>query len=177
MFFTKTPINGVMLAEVKRIEDDRGFFGRVWCQREFVEHGLDSRVAQINTALTHRAGTVRGMHYQDPPHAETKVVRCTRGRLFDIALDLRPDSHTFLKWFGVELSPENQSMLVVPPGCAHGYQTLEDSTEMMYLTSECYAPHAVKGVRHNDPAISINWPLPVHSISLQDASWPDFTVH
>ncbi len=174
MQFSETPIAGLIIVEVKRITDDRGFFGRIWCQKEFEEHGIDSRTVQINTTLSHRAGTVRGVHFQDAPHAESKVTRCTRGRAYDIALDLRPSSPTFRQWFGIELSADNQRMLVIPPGCAHGYQALEDCTELMYLTSEFYAPHAVRGVRHDDPSFSIKWPLPVSVISPQDSTWPDF---
>lgn len=174
MQFSDTSIAGVKLVEVRRITDDRGFFGRIWCQKEFEDYGIDSRTVQINTTLSHRAGTVRGVHFQDAPHAETKVTRCTRGKAFDIALDLRPASPTFKKWFGVELSADNQRMLVIPPGCAHGYQALEDCTELMYLTSEFYAPNAVRGVRHDDPAFSIKWPLPVAVISPQDSTWPDY---
>lgn len=177
MQFSETPIAGVTLVDVIRINDDRGFFGRIWCRKEFEAYGLDSRAVQINTALSHRAGTVRGMHYQESPHSETKVIRCTRGKVYDIALDLRPSSSTFRQWFGVELSPDNQRILVIPPGCAHGYQSLEDCTELMYLTSEFYAPHAVRGVRYDDPAFTVTWPLPVSLISQQDATWPVFDLH
>jgi dTDP-4-dehydrorhamnose 3,5-epimerase len=172
MIFTETPIGGVITLEVKRIEDERGFFGRIWCQKEFDEHHIDSRTMQINTAFSRRKGTVRGIHYQEPPFAETKVIRCTRGTLFDVAVDLRPSSPTFKKWFGIELSAENQRMLVIPPGCAHGYQTMEDATEQMYMTSEFYMPTAAKGVRFDDPEFAIRWPLPVTLISSADAQWP-----
>ena len=172
MIFTETFIKGVFTLEVKRIEDERGFFGRVWCQKEFNEHHIDPRAVQINTAFNLQKGTVRGIHYQEAPYAETKVIRCTRGVLFDVAVDLRPSSPTFKKWFGIELSAENQRMLVIPQGCAHGYQTLEDATEQMYITSEFYAPAAAKGVRFNDPEFAIHWPLPVTLISSADAQWP-----
>jgi len=172
MNFSETPIKGVYILDVKRIEDARGFFGRIWCKNEFEEVGIDPRVSQINTALSLHKGTLRGMHYQVEPHAETKIVRCTRGRLYDVALDIRPSSPTFKKWFAVELSEDNQRMLVVPPGCAHGYQTLEDETELMYVASEFYAPESSKGVRYDDKAFDIEWPLKVSVISQADANWP-----
>jgi dTDP-4-dehydrorhamnose 3,5-epimerase len=172
MIFSETPIAGVVVLDVQRIEDERGFFGRVWCQEEMRQHGIDPQVAQVNTARNLRKGTVRGMHYQADPHAETKVVRCTRGSVFDVAVDLRPSSPTRKQWVGVELSADNGRMLVIPPGCAHGYQTLEDGTDLMYLTSAMYARAAATGVRHDDPAFGIRWPLPVAVLSSADASWP-----
>jgi dTDP-4-dehydrorhamnose 3,5-epimerase len=174
MIFTESSINGVFVLDVKRIEDERGFFGRIWCQKEFDEHGIDSRFMQINTALSHRKGTLRGMHYQEEPNAETKVIRCSRGSVFDVAIDIRPSSVTFKQWFGVELSAENQKMLVVPSGCAHGYQTLKDATELMYLTSAFYAPQSARGLRYDDRAFAIQWPLYVSVISSADATWPYF---
>ena len=174
MIFTPTTIAGVVVLDVKRIEDDRGWFGRTWCQDEMQEHGIDARVAQVNTTHNLRRGTLRGMHFQRDPHAETKVVRCTRGAVFDVAVDLRDGSPTRTQWVGVELTADNGRMLVIPPGCAHGYQTLEDGTDLMYLTSAMYARDAATGVRHDDPAFGIRWPLPVGTISPADAGWPRF---
>jgi dTDP-4-dehydrorhamnose 3,5-epimerase len=174
MIFTATAIAGVVVLDVERIEDERGFFGRMWCRDEMRHHGVDPVVAQVNTTWSRRRGTVRGMHYQADPHAETKVVRCARGSVFDVAVDLRPSSPTRREWVGVELSAENGRMLVVPPGCAHGFQALEDGTELMYLTSAIYDRAAAGGVRHDDPAFGIRWPLPVTVVSRADASWPSF---
>jgi dTDP-4-dehydrorhamnose 3,5-epimerase len=175
MDFTQTSIEGVFILDVKRNEDERGFFGRIWCRKEFEENGIKLDILQINTAVSYSKGTLRGMHYQEAPYAETKVVRCTKGSVFDVALDIRPASRTFKKWFGIELSSENQRMLVVPPGCAHGYQTLEDETELMYITSEFYNPPAAKGLRYNDQAFDIKWPLQASIVSQADANWPFFT--
>ncbi len=175
MKFQKTPISGVLLVESERRVDTRGHFARLWCREEFEAQGLDATVAQINVGFSHRAGTLRGMHYQAVPHAECKTVRCTRGALFDVALDLRPESPTFKRWFGVELHAEGNQMLWIPEGCAHGYQTLADDTEMTYLTSAPYAPRSARGVRYDDPAFGIEWPLEVETISDADRDWPTFT--
>lgn len=172
MRFEETRIPGVHLVHLEPRADERGHFARVWCVREIREAGLDPRVVQINTGFSRRMGTVRGMHFQRSPHEEIKVVRCTRGRIFDVALDLRPDSRTYGEWFGVELSPDNGRMLWVPEGCAHGYQTLDDGSELLYTTSEFYAPENAFGVRHDDPAFGIEWPLEVAVISEADRSWP-----
>lgn len=145
---------------------------RVWCDREFADHGISFSPAQANMAYSVQKGTVRGMHYQEPPALEAKLVRCTRGSMFDVAVDLRPDSPTHGKWYGIELSAQNGRMLYVPEMCAHGYQTLEDDTEMHYMTSAFYTPAAVRGVRFDDPYFGIEWPLPVTSVSKQDRSWP-----
>ena len=145
---------------------------RAWCSREFAEHGLNFVPLQANMGLSVSKGTVRGMHFQDAPALEAKLVRCTRGSIFDVALDLRPGSATYGKWYGTELSAENGRMLYVPECCAHGYQTLEDGTEMYYMTSAFYTPSAVRGVRFDDPAFNIEWPLPVTALSEQDNKWP-----
>jgi len=145
---------------------------RAWCLREFSEQGLTFTPVQANMGFSAREGTVRGMHYQEVPALEAKLVRCTRGSMFDVALDLRPDSATYRKWYGIELSAENGRMLYVPEMCAHGYQTLEDGTEMHYMTSAFYTPVAARGVRFDDPAFCIEWPLPVASVSDQDRGWP-----
>ena len=170
----QTKIRGAYLIEPERREDDRGFFARVWCRREMDEHGLHRRMAQVNVGFTVRRGGLRGLHYQVPPREEVKLVRCTMGALFDVAVDLRPDSPSYTQWVGVELTAQNLRMLYVPEGCAHGYQTLVDDTEMCYQTSEFYAPELARGIRYDDPAFRIRWPLPVTSISLADRSWPDY---
>jgi dTDP-4-dehydrorhamnose 3,5-epimerase len=175
MQFTPTKIAGAYLIGAQRIEDHRGYFARGWCEREFLEHGLAERMVQLNIGFSHRRGTIRGLHYQLAPHAEAKFVRCTQGAIFDVVVDLRPDSPTCAQWVAAELSAANGLMLYAPPGCAHGYQTLADDTEAYYLTSAVYAPTAARGVRYNDPAFGITWPLPVSTISTGDAEWPDFS--
>lgn len=165
----------MFLIEPETREDDRGFFARWWCRQEFTAHGLDTRIAQANVALNTQKGTLRGLHYQLPPREEVKLVRCTMGSMFDVALDLRPDSPTYLRWVGAELSADNRRMLYIPAGCAHGYQTLEHNSEMFYLTSDFYAPELARGVRYDDPAFGITWPLPVTRISAADRSWPDYS--
>lgn len=172
MKFSETSLPGVHLIELEPIGDERGYFSRFWCSSEFEDHGLVSRIAQINTSYNAAAGTVRGLHFQHGPHAETKLVSCTSGRVLDVAVDARPDSPTYLQWFGAELSPEGQSMLYIPPGFAHGYQALEDDTRLLYLVSEPYAPGAEGGLRYDDPAIGIDWPMPVTSVSDKDMGWP-----
>jgi dTDP-4-dehydrorhamnose 3,5-epimerase len=153
-------------------QDDRGRFLRAWCAREFAEHGLDFQAVQANMGFSKRKGTTRGMHLQVAPAVEAKLVRCTRGSMFDVVLDLRPESPSYRKWYGVELSAENSRMLFVPENCAHGYQTLEDNTEMHYMTSGYYTPGAARGVRFDDPAFGIQWPLAVTVVSDQDRNWP-----
>ena len=172
MRFTATHIEGVLVIDPAPIADARGRFLRAWCSREIAEHSIDFVPVQANMGLSFEAGTVRGMHRQVEPALEAKLVRCTRGAMFDVALDLRPDSPTHGEWFGVDLSAENARMLFVPEGCAHGYQTLEPNTEMYYLTSAFYTPAAAGGVRYDDPAFGIRWPLPVTMVSEQDRSWP-----
>lgn len=174
MKFTETELPGAYLIELERREDQRGYFARTWCEREFAAHGLETRFVQVNLAHNPRRGTLRGLHFQLEPYAEVKVVRCTRGALYDVIVDLRPESPTCGRWIGVELSAANGRALYVPRGFAHGYQTLEDDTDLMYQTSEFYVAEAARGVRYNDPAFGIAWPLPVRVISEADASWPDF---
>lgn len=174
MIFTETLLPGVHIIEPQRREDDRGFFARMWCRRELEEHGLNPYVAQLNAGFTLRKGGLRGLHYQLSPRQEVKFVRCTMGGLFDVILDLRPESPTCHQWVGVELTAENRRTVYVPEGCAHGYQTLVDNTEMYYQTSEFYAPDLARGVRYDDPAFEIRWPLPVTSISAADRSWADY---
>jgi len=173
VIFTATPIGAVVI-DPERLSDDRGFFARSFCAREFEAHGLNPRVAQCNVSFNPRRGTVRGMHFQRPPHAEAKLVRCTAGALWDVALDLRPDSPTFCRHFAVELSAENRRMLYLPEGLGHGYQTLAEDTEVFYQVSVPYAPDHGGGVRWNDPAFDIAWPLPVTMIAERDRTYPDF---
>jgi dTDP-4-dehydrorhamnose 3,5-epimerase len=153
-------------------QDERGRFMRAWCAREFAQEGVEFTPVQANMGWSAQRGTLRGMHYQEAPALEAKLVRCTRGRIFDVVLDLRLSSSTYRQWYGVELSPENGRMLYVPEGCAHGYQTLEDGTEMFYMTSAYYTPAAVRGVRFDDPAFAIAWPLAATVVSEQDRNWP-----
>jgi dTDP-4-dehydrorhamnose 3,5-epimerase len=174
MRFTETNLPGAFLVDLNRIEDERGFFARGWCMDEFARHGLVAAMTQLNVGYSHKRGSLRGLHYQEHPHQEAKFVRCTRGAIFDVILDLRPDSPTHGQWLGAELTADNRRMLYAPPGCAHGYQTLTEDAEIYYLTSASYAPSAARGVRYNDPAFGIGWPLPVSAISDADASWPDY---
>lgn len=176
MKFRETGLAGAWIVDLERHRDARGSFARVWCENEFRDHGLVSRVVQANTSFNEKAGTLRGMHYQAPPYRETKLVRCTRGALYDVIVDLRPDSPTYRSWTGVELTETNDRMLYVPADFAHGFITLEDATEVNYLVSETYMPGSERGVRWNDPAFAIEWPRPVTVISGKDESWPDFTA-
>jgi dTDP-4-dehydrorhamnose 3,5-epimerase len=153
-------------------EDARGRFFRAWCEREFIEHGISFRPVQANMGASRRKGTIRGLHYQTVPATEAKLTRCTRGAVFDVVVDHRPDSPTRGQWFGTELSADNGRMLYVPEHCAHGYQTLHDDSEIYYLTSAFYAPGSVRGLRFDDPAIGIRWPLPATAVSDQDRGWP-----
>ena len=172
MHFTGTDIVGARLIDPSPHEDPRGRFMRAWCAREFAEQGLSFVPIQANMVFSTRKGTVRGMHFQQAPALEAKLVRCTRGAIFDVALDLRPESPSYGKWYGVELSAENGRMLYVPERCAHGFQTLEDCTELHYMTSAYFTPSAAHGVRFDDPAFSIQWPLAATMVSEQDRNWP-----
>jgi dTDP-4-dehydrorhamnose 3,5-epimerase len=172
--FLETPLESVFVIQLEPVDDERGSFARVWCRDEFEANGLATNLAQANASFNRRRGTLRGLHYQVAPREETKVVRCTRGALWDVAVDLRPDSPTYLKWFGLELTPDNGTMLYVPRGCAHGYVTLVDATEAFYLTSAPYASELERGVRWDDPVFSIEWPVEPLMISDKDASWPSF---
>jgi dTDP-4-dehydrorhamnose 3,5-epimerase len=173
MRFSETRVAGVYLIEPEPIADERGFFARTWCREEFTANGLKPDLAQANISFNHRKGTLRGMHYQEAPHSEAKLIRCTRGAIFDVALDLRPGSPTYRSWFGAELTDANRSMLYVPEGCAHGFLTLADATEVAYQMSAPYAPAAARGVRWDDPAFGIEWPGEVVVINERDASYPD----
>jgi len=170
--FTQTPISGVWIIDPEFREDDRGRLFRAWCRNEFAEQGISFDPVQANMGFSIRKGTTRGMHFQTQPALEAKLVRCTRGAIFDVALDLRSGSPTRGQWFSATLTHENGRMLYVPEGCAHGYQTLEDETEMHYMASYAYAPQAARGVRFDDPAFGISWPLVPTAISDQDRNWP-----
>ena len=168
MIFTETKLKGAYIIELERREDSRGFFARGFCQNEFRAHGLKPTVAQGNIASNIKAGTLRGMHFQYPPAAESKLVRCTRGAIYDIIVDLRPESSTYLQHIGVELNEDNQRALYVPERFAHGYQTLTDKTDTSYLVGEFYTPDAEGGLLYDDPSLKLNWPLPVSVISEKD---------
>jgi dTDP-4-dehydrorhamnose 3,5-epimerase len=172
MEFEATPIEGVHVVRPRKLVDERGFFARVSCEQELADQGLVGRFVQANTGVSARRGTLRGLHLQRPPHEEAKLVRCTRGRVWDVAVDLRPGSPTRTRWFGLELDADEHTMLYVPPGCAHGYLTLTDGAEVLYLTSAAYAPEAATGRRWDDPAFGIEWPAAVEVVSEQDRSWP-----
>lgn len=174
MIFNPAPLKDAYTIDLEKRGDDRGFFARFFCVDEFSRAGLETRFVQVNNSLSSVRGTLRGMHYQLGDSAEVKIVRCIRGAVFDAIIDLRPDSPTFRKWFGAELSDENRRMMYVPRGFAHGILTLTDHTELLYLVSDFYAPSAERGIRWNDPAFAIEWPVAVAEISAKDAAWPDF---
>lgn len=174
MIFKETMLPGAYVVELDKREDDRGFFARAWCAKECTAHGLTSHVVQANTSFNKKMGTLRGMHYQIAPHPEAKLIRCIRGSIYDVIIDLRPSSPTYKRWIGVELSAKNRSMLYVPENFAHGFITLEDDSEILYLVSEFYSPECERGVRYNDPAFGIVWPVKVQVISSKDQTWPDY---
>jgi dTDP-4-dehydrorhamnose 3,5-epimerase len=172
MEITPTPLDGAVLVDLTRLEDDRGFFARSFCRQEFVEAGLDPLIEQANVSFNHRAGTLRGFHYQLEPNAEAKLVRCYRGAIYDVIVDLRPESPTYLRHFGAELTEDNRTALYVPRQFAHAYLTLTDCAEVLYHVTTAYAPGFERGLRWNDPALGVEWPVPVTSISAKDAAWP-----
>ena len=174
IIFTETNLKGAFVIDLEKRADQRGFFARTYCEREFDSHGLNSRFVQCNTSFNSLKGTLRGMHFQIPPYEETKLIRCTRGAIYDAIVDLRPSSRTFKQYFAAELSAENGKMLYVPPGFAHGFQTLEDNTEVFYQMSQFYSPEHSRGVRWNDPAFGIEWPADERIILDRDQSYPDF---
>lgn len=177
MIFLSTPISGAHVIQPELVTDERGGFARTFCAEEFAAGGLDARVAQCNTSVNELAGTLRGIHYQAEPHAEAKLVRCTRGAIYDVAVDLRSDSISYLSWFAVELSEENRQAFFIPTGCAHGFQTLTDASEVLYHMSTPYVSSAGRGVRWDDPTFGIEWPDPPairRTISERDAGYPDF---
>lgn len=172
MIFTETKLKGSFIVTPEMITDERGFFARTWTPEEFAARGLNPRILQCNISHNHARGTLRGMHLQVKPHEEAKLVRCTRGALYDVAVDLREDSPTYLQWAAVELTEDNRLMFYIPEGFAHGYQTLADETEVFYQMSEYYHPESARGLRWNDPALGIEWPLPVSVISPKDLENP-----
>jgi dTDP-4-dehydrorhamnose 3,5-epimerase len=175
MIFTAINPEGTFIVQAEKIEDERGFFARSFCKKEFEEQGLDATIAQCSVAMNKKRGTIRGLHYQAPPCEETKVVSCLRGSLYDVVLDLRRNSRTYLQWAAEELHGDDYKMIFVPKGCAHGYQTLGDHTLVSYQMSEFYSPDSYRGVRWNDPAFGIEWPLPDAAIiSKKDSSYQDF---
>ena len=176
MIFTETKLKGAFLIEVQKFEDDRGFFGRTFCQKEFQKYGLNPNVSQANVSYNKKKGTLRGMHYQAAPYEEIKLVRCTRGAICDVIIDMRPESPTFRQWTYAELRADNYLMLYVPEGFAHGFQTLEDDTEVIYQVSQFYTPGSERGIRYDDPVFKIAWPLAVQVISEKDRNWPDYKL-
>jgi dTDP-4-dehydrorhamnose 3,5-epimerase len=172
VLFTETKLIGAFIIDLERREDDRGFFARAFCQNEFSDHGLKPVIAQANIGFNRRRGCVRGMHFQYPPAAETKVVRCTRGGVFDVIVDLRPESPTYLEHISVELTADNHRAIYIPERFAHGYQALEDETETSYQVGEFYTPGAEGGLRYDDPDLGLTWPLSVTEISEKDERWP-----
>lgn len=176
MRFVPIDLPGVWILEQERHADERGFFARTWCARELAEHRLEANLSQCSVSFNHRRGTLRGLHFQAPPRAEAKIVRCTRGALFDVAVDLRPDSPGFRRWVGVELTPENGRALYIPKGFAHGFLTLADATEVAYDISEAYSPSHARGVRFDDPFLRIAWPGPVEVIAPRDRDYPDLSA-
>lgn len=175
MIFTETKLRGVFIVDLQLLEDERGFFARSWCQQEFASHGLNPSLVQCNISYNKSKGTLRGMHFQVAPHEEAKLVRCTRGAIYDVIIDLRPHSSTFTRWVAVELMADNHRMVYVPEGFAHGFQTLEDDTDVFYQMSEYYHGAASRGVRWDDPVFGIEWPSSGRRIvSDKDRSYPDF---
>jgi len=174
VIFTETELKGAYIIEIEKLTDHRGFFARSWCQNEFKNYGLTTRLVQANVSYNKNMGTLRGMHYQLSPYEETKLVRCTRGAIYDVIIDLRPASPTYAQWIGVELTAENYKMLYVPENFAHGFITLEDDTEITYQVSQFYTPGSERGIRWDDVAFSIDWPIEIHVISDKDKSWPDY---
>lgn len=177
MHFSETSLSGAKLVDLDRIEDDRGFFSRIFCRQEFNHAGLKEDVAQANLSFNRHKGTVRGMHYQVEPALETKFVRCIRGAVLDVIVDVRKGSPTYLHHFDVELTAENRQAIYIPANFAHGFQTLEDNSEVMYMVSGFYAAEHERGLRYNDPALSIAWPLPVSHVSSKDTTWPLLSTH
>ena len=174
MIFVETKLKGAYIIEPERLKDERGFFARTWCQQEFQEHEINPKIVQCNISFNLKKGTLRGMHYQAAPYEEAKLVRCTMGIIYDVIVDLRPDSETFKQWMSVELSAENRKMLYIPENFAHGFLTLMNNTEVFYQMSEFYMPEYARAVRWNDPAFAIHWPDNVAVISERDQQYPDF---
>ena len=176
MIFKETRLAGSYVVEVQKLADHRGFFGRAWCAREFEAHGLNPKFVQINTSCTKKKGTIRGFHFQIKPYGEAKFIRCTRGRIFDVIIDLRPESPTFKQWVGHELSADNAMMVYAPEHFAHGFVSLEDDCEVYYPVTEFYTPQAERGIRWNDPTFNIEWPIPIEIFTEKDMSHPNFDL-
>ena len=176
MRFVETDLESALIIEPERQEDERGFFARTFCSEEFTAHGLNPRVVQCSISFNHKRGTLRGMHYQIAPHEETKLVRCTRGAIYDVVIDLRPESPTWKQWIAMGLTAENRKMLYIPEGFAHGFQTLDDDTEVFYTMSGLYDSECSRGVRWDDPAFGIDWPALPSTISDRDRTYADFQV-
>ena len=176
MTFIETKLDGAYVIEIQKLEDARGFFARAWCKNEFDRYGLISYIMQSNISFSKTKGTLRGMHYQIAPNQESKLVRCTKGAIYDVIIDLRQNSLTYKQWLGTELTAENYKMLYVPEGFAHGFQTLENDTEVIYQVSQFYAPQSERGVRYNDPAFGIQWPVDVQVITDKDNNWADYAA-
>jgi dTDP-4-dehydrorhamnose 3,5-epimerase len=175
VIFEATKLQDAYVLDLERREDERGFFARAWCQREFEARGLVADLVQANVGYSMRRGTIRGLHYQIAPFEEAKIVRCVRGAIWDVIIDLRPDSVTYCQWFGIELRAVDRRQLYVPKGFAHGYQTLVDDCEIFYLVSEVYSPTSERGIRWNDPRFAITWPMgDTLDVSAKDRAWPDF---
>ncbi len=174
MVFKDTELKDAYIIELERLSDERGFFSRTYCEHEFREHGIEHHIVQANVSYNKVKGTLRGMHYQMQSYGEAKLIRCTKGAIYDVIIDIRPDSKSYKNWISVELNEQNHRMLYVPEGFAHGFITLEDSTEVSYQMSEFYKPGVGKGIRWNDPAFAINWPVAVSEISEKDKNWTDF---
>jgi len=173
MIFVETKLKGAYLIELEPIADERGFFARSWCQQEFEVHGLNQNMVQCNISFNKKKGTMRGMHYQVAPHEEAKLVRCTKGAIYDVIIDLRPNSSTFKQWIAVELTAENYKMLYIPEGFAHGFQSLADNTEVFYQMSAFFHPESARGIRWDDPAFKIEWPENEQIISEKDLQYPN----
>jgi dTDP-4-dehydrorhamnose 3,5-epimerase len=173
MIFTPTEIQGVLVIVIEPFEDDRGFNARSWCAREFEEHGVAARMVQANIISNRKRGTLRGLHWQAAPHPQNKLFRCVRGSVYDVVVDMRPESATYMRWISVELSAGSYRHLLIPEDCAQGFQTLEDDTELVYQVSDFHAPETERGIRFDDPSLGIEWPLQVTNISEKDKAWPD----
>ena len=174
MIFTETVLKGAFTVDILRLEDERGFFGRSWCMDEFTEHGLNNQLAQCNISFNKKRGTLRGIHYQAAPYEEAKLVRCTMGQIYDVIIDLRPASPTFTNWIAMELTAENRRALYIPEGFAHGFQTLTDNAEVFYQMSEKHHPNAARGLRWNDPAFNVSWPINTMVVSEKDNNYTNW---
>jgi len=176
MIFKKTKIENAFTIEIEMVKDSRGFFATSWEPTQFEKNGLNPNLVECNISFNKKKGTMRGLHYQIKPFEQSKLIRCTKGRIFDVAIDLKPDSKSFKKWISVELSADNHKMNYIPEGCAHGFQTLEDNTEVFYQMSQVYSPNHTRGIRWNDKSFNVSWPLKSTIISDKDLSWPDFSA-